>query len=128
MLGQIETEAKWQVREQKRKSRELFDGTARRQRKIGDWSQLDSTRLEKRLQERGVIKETTASDGEGSSIIQKFYSDALVDLAMRCISDVEERKQQEEQEVPSVSQSSPEEPAPESPASDMSPQPTTVKI
>lgn len=107
MLGQVETETKWLVKEQKRKSKEMFNSLGgRRQRKSdSDWSQLDSIRLERRLVQRGVIKETTKSDGEGSSVIQKTYTEALINLARRCVQDVEEQQMQE-QEPPQAEQSS----------------------
>ena len=101
MLGQVETEAKWQVKEQKRRSKEMFSGRENRRHKSDiDWSKLDSIRLERRLVQRGVIKEKIASDGEGSSVVQKFYSDALVDLARRCVHDVEEQQLQDQETSP----------------------------
>lgn len=103
MLGQVETEAKWQVKEQKRRSKEMFSGRENRGHKSDiDWSKMDSIRLERRLVQRGVIKEKIASDGEGSSVVQKFYSDALVELARRCVHDIEEQHLQE-QDKPSAS-------------------------
>lgn len=99
MLGQFETETKWQVKEQKRVTRELFGvGNQRRRKADSDWSQLDSIRLEKRLVERGVIKETTVSDGEGSSETHKTYADSLVELAKRCLLDIAEQKKQQQQQ------------------------------
>ena len=101
MLGQVETEAKWQVKEQKRRSKEMFSGRENRRHKSDiDWSKLDSIRLERRLVQRGVIKEKIASDGEGSSVVQKFYSDALVELARRCVHDVEEQQLQDQETSP----------------------------
>ena len=89
LLGQIETETKWRLREQKRKSKELFRGR-NRGRTSDDWTGYDANRLERRLAQRGVIQETTTSDGEGGSIILKVYSKALVELARRCVGDVDE--------------------------------------
>lgn len=118
MLGQVETEAKWQLKEQKRRSKEVFKGYGRQRKLDGDWSLLDSIRLERRLVERGVIKEKTSSDGEGSSIIQKYYTDALIELARRCVHDVEEQQLHGQEE--------PTKQAPESssPAHSSSPSPT----
>jgi hypothetical protein len=108
MLGQVETETKWQINEQKRRSKEMFNSMGRRQRKSdSDWSQLDSIRLERRLVQRGVIKETTKSDGEGSSVIQKTYTEALIELAQRCVQDVEEQQRMQPQEPPSQGEQSP---------------------
>ena len=107
MLGQLETETKWQLKEQKRRSKEMFGGLGRRGKKVdGDWSQLDSIRLERRLVERGAIKEKTSSDGEGSSVIQKTYTEALIELARRCVHDVEEQELQELEESKSKPSSS----------------------
>jgi hypothetical protein len=94
LLGQIETDAKWCLREQKRKSKEMFRGK-NRDRPNEDWSGYDANRLERRLAQRGVIQETTTSDGEGASIILKVYSKALVELARRLVGDVEEQVAEE---------------------------------
>jgi hypothetical protein len=89
LMGQIEAEAKWRLQEQKRKSKELFRGN--RATPNEDWSGYDANRLERRLAQRGLIQETTTSDGEGASVIQKVYSKALIELARRCLGDIDEQ-------------------------------------
>lgn len=130
MLGQIETETKWQIKEQKRRSKEIFNGLGRRQRKSdSDWSQLDSIRLERRLVQRGVVKETTKSDGEGSSFVEKSYSKALVELARRCVQDVEEQQEMEDEQESSQGDSSGEEKSSSSSSTDESSQSkATMKV
>jgi hypothetical protein len=89
LMGQIETEARWRSQEQKRKSKELFRG--KNVMPNEDWSGYDLNRLERRLAQRGLIKQTITSDGEGASVIQKVYSKALVELAVRCLGDVDQQ-------------------------------------
>lgn len=133
MLGQVETEAKWQIKEQKRRSKEMFSGReSRRQKSDSDWSELDSIKLERRLVQRGVIKEKTTSDGEGSSVIQKFYTDALIELARRCVHDVEEQQFQEQDiQATPIESSSKEGPPSENamkPSSDATPADTMESV
>jgi len=92
LLGQMETEAKWQLQEQKRKSKELFRGKNHRGTPKEDWSGYDANRLERRLLQRGLIRETTTSDGEGASVIRKVYNKSLVELARRCVGDHDEQE------------------------------------
>lgn len=86
MMGQLETELKWEVKEKKRISKEMF-GVGKRvtRRPQEDWSQLETSRLERRLIDRGVIKEKTASDGEGDGQPERTYTDAMVEIAKRCV-------------------------------------------
>eukprot|EP00934_Nitzschia_sp_Nitz4_P003849 Nitzschia sp. Nitz4//scaffold73_size107353//38435//40105//NITZ4_004313-RA/size107353-snap-gene-0.92-mRNA-1//1//CDS//3329557455//3839//frame0 len=93
MLGQAETEAKWRIKEQKRISREMLLGKSgqRRKRRTDDWSQYDATRLERRLVERGVIKETIVEDeDDGSKEVHRTYTPAWLELARRSLLEVEE--------------------------------------
>ena len=130
ILGQIETETKWQLKEQKRKSKEIFNSlgrsTSRQRKSDSDWSQLDSIRLERRLVERGAIKETTRSDGEGSSIVEKTYTEALIELARRCVQDVEEQQEMQEEEPTGAASSRGGGSSTASTESSSSPTPTTA--
>ena len=86
ILGQTETEAKWQLKEQSRKAKNLFSRESRRRRKFEgarDWSQLDSSLLEKKLVERGVIKKKKDGDVE----TQRTYTSAMVKVAKACVED-----------------------------------------
>eukprot|EP00980_Cylindrotheca_fusiformis_P014407 scaffold3840_cov129-Cylindrotheca_fusiformis.AAC.3 len=86
LLGQAETEAKWQLKEKTQRAKDLITGGKRKQRQTletpKDWSRLDSNLLEKKLVERGVI---TKSKESGSS--RRTYSAALVEIARRCLDD-----------------------------------------
>ena len=93
LVGQFETEAKWQLKDQTRKARKFLDGEGAKRRKseeARDWSQLDAKMLEKRLIERRVIEKKK----EGESESKRVYTRALVDIARQCVKDVEDRTAQ----------------------------------
>jgi hypothetical protein len=85
LLGQAETEAKWQVREKTQRAKDLITGDGRKRRKtsptLQDWSRLDSNLLEKKLVERGVI----AKKKDGDTESKRAYSAAMVEIARRCV-------------------------------------------
>ena len=88
LLGQFETEARWQAKNKTQKAKDLLSGRKRRRQWTSeprDWSRLDTTRLEKKLVERGVI---TKKKGETES--ERTYSTAMVEIARRCVDDVSE--------------------------------------
>lgn len=94
MLGQIETEAKYQIKEKVLRTKELLGldhgrwGTAFVKE---DWSQNDSETLEKNLIERKVIQMVDEDTGETinketkMSQQNKTYSPALIEIAKQCI-------------------------------------------
>jgi hypothetical protein len=93
MLGQTETEAKWQLKEKSRKAKDLFTGEGRRRRKSGeprDWSQLDVNLLEKKLVERGVVQKK--KEGEEAES-KRSYTTAMVEISRRCVKDEAEKEQ-----------------------------------
>ena len=57
MLGQIETEAKWQLKDKTKRTRELLgiDGGRRRKAEKEDWSANDTVSLENKLIEHKEI-------------------------------------------------------------------------
>jgi hypothetical protein len=111
MLGQVETEAKWQLKEKSQRAKDLFSGGKRRRPKSEeprDWGQLDSTRLEKKLVERGVIQEKKDSEENGGGA--RTYTSAIVEIARRCLKDVEEEEQKQDEETSTSSNIPAEEP------------------
>ena len=91
MLGQIETESKWQLKEKTQRAKDLITGEGRRRRKTmqeatKDWSRLDSNLLEKKLVERGVIMKIKEEDG----VNKKSYSNAMVEISRSCMKEVDE--------------------------------------
>lgn len=89
LLGQAETETKWQLKEKSQRAKDLISGGVRKRRqtltseKPKDWSRLDSNLLEKKLLERGVI----AKKKEQNTGSKRTYSAALVEIARRCMDD-----------------------------------------
>lgn len=85
LLGQAETEAKWQVKEKTQRAKDLITGDGRKRRKTSqtqkDWSRLDSNLLEKKLVERGVI----AKKKDGDTESKRAYSAAMVEIARQCV-------------------------------------------
>lgn len=87
LLGQAETEAKWQVKEKTQRAKDLITGEGRRRRKAAkepqDWSRLDSNHLEKKLVERGIIAKKKERDSESN----RNYALNFVEIARRCVND-----------------------------------------
>ena len=83
LIGQIETEAKWQLKDKARKTKELLGLERGRRRKLEkeDWSQIDTDTLENKLIERKVIQ---VEDNDGDLEI-KNYSPQLLEIAKQCI-------------------------------------------
>lgn len=80
VLGQIETETKWQLKDKAKRTRELLgiDGGRRRKAEKEDWSVHDTDTLENKLIERKVIRvENGGSD--------KYYSPEMVEIATDCL-------------------------------------------
>lgn len=97
LLGQAETEARWQMKEKSQRAKDLFSGEGRRRQRVSerprDWSRLDSNLLEKKLVERGVI--TKQKD---ESEIQRTYSAAMVEICHRCVDDTSEKGNENDME------------------------------
>jgi len=84
MLGQVETEATWQLKNKTKRAKELLGLEAGRRRKIEkeDWSQYDTDALESKLIERKVIL-VEGNDNDGSE--RKNYSPEFVEISKQCI-------------------------------------------
>jgi hypothetical protein len=95
MLGQAETEARWQVKEKTKRAKDLITGEGRRRRKAAqepkDWSRFDLNLLEKKLVERGVMTKKRDGDLEG----KRSYSTNFVEIARRCVNDQEREAKKE---------------------------------
>lgn len=92
LLGQAETEVRWQTKNKTQKAKDLLSGEGRRRRRRAseqprDWSRLDAIRLEKKLVERGVI----TKEGKDENEKQRSYSAAMVEISRRCADDVSEK-------------------------------------
>jgi hypothetical protein len=84
MLGQAETEAKWQLKDKKQRAKEMLGlDRKKRRREKEDWSEYDTTMLEKKLMSRRVITKVDDIDDPD----KKSYSPAMLEIAKRCVDD-----------------------------------------
>jgi hypothetical protein len=83
IIGQIETEMKWQLKDKTSKTKELLglEGGRRPKLEKEDLSQIDTDTLENKLIERKVIQ---ADDNDGDLEI-KNYAPELLEIAKQCI-------------------------------------------
>lgn len=92
LLGQIETETKWQIRDKKRITKEVLalDGGRRRKPEKRDWSSCDVADLEKKLIDRKVIQVVTNSMGDDSDNVEagRSYTPAMAEIAKKCVEDL----------------------------------------
>jgi hypothetical protein len=79
MLGQAETEAKWQLKDKKKRAKEMLGLDARHRPKKEDWSQYDAAQLEKKLIDRNVIQRT------GEDLDSFVFSQAMIELSEQYI-------------------------------------------
>lgn len=95
MLGQAETEAKWQAKDMGRRTRQAVrdaNETLKRERE-NDWSQLNVNELQDKLVERKVITTHIGKDKKGKvDSVLPDYTSGMVDLSRQCIADVEARQ------------------------------------
>lgn len=82
LVGRLETEVKWQLREALRHSREVVETVKarRKEEKERDWSKLSANELEQKLSFHKVIQDKDDSASNG-----KVYSEALLSLANACL-------------------------------------------
>mmetsp|Transcript_15321 Transcript_15321/g.35505 ORF Transcript_15321/g.35505 Transcript_15321/m.35505 type:complete len:502 (-) Transcript_15321:722-2227(-) len=97
VLGQIETEVKWQLKDKAKRMKELLGlGRDRHQKaEKEDWSAYNTNTLEHKLIERKVIE--IDSDGGDSNIEKVVCSPVVMEIARRCIQNQtgENRKEQD---------------------------------
>lgn len=93
LLGQVETETKWQIRDKKRITKELLalDGGRRRKPEKRDWSASNAADLEKKLIDRKVIQLLASNDENDDCNAEqgRYYTPAMVEIARKCISGLE---------------------------------------
>jgi hypothetical protein len=86
MLGQLETEARWQAWDAGRKTRERVQkvNAKLKEERERNWSELTIEQLERKLMEHSVIQKTKQTT---------LYSKGMVDLARKCVDDLEGTEQ-----------------------------------
>lgn len=84
LLGQLETEAKWQAKDTGRRTRELVKDVNRRlqQERLNDWSSLSADELTEKLLYHKAIAVYKREKGEPPV---STYTDGLKELARRCV-------------------------------------------
>jgi hypothetical protein len=84
LLGQLETEAKWQAKDMGRRTREVVKDVNRRlqQERLNDWGKLSADELLEKLVHHKVIAVLKREKGEPSV---STYTDGLMELARRCV-------------------------------------------
>jgi hypothetical protein len=84
ILGQLETEAKWQAKELGKRTRQAMQDAINRHKKEreDDWSLLGVEELEQRLVDRKLIMKSKATkDGE----LDEGYSKGFVEVCQNCL-------------------------------------------
>jgi hypothetical protein len=103
MLGQAETEVRWQAKDVGRRTRQAVrdasDKLTREREK--DWSKCGAEELRAKLVERGVIcvsdKNATGKEKQVEPVLPT-YTSGMVTLSLQCIADEERRLKQAEEE------------------------------
>jgi hypothetical protein len=101
VLGQVETEAKWQLKDKAKRTRELLGIGGGRQRKAEkeDWSVHDTDTLENKLIERKVIR--MENSGNDDNERRKVYSPEMTEISKECIKSQEEKNDEHQDSYPS---------------------------
>jgi len=88
MLGKLETETRWQMKDAARRTRQaLTDAASRLQKeRDDDWSNLDSKELLKKLVEKNVISI------KGDELLDTSTKEAFGDLCKQYFLQIEEQK------------------------------------
>jgi len=91
MLGKLETETRWQMKDAARRTRQaLTDAASRLQKeRDDDWSNLDSKELLKKLVEKNVISI------KGDELLDTSTKEAFGDLCKQYFLQIEEQKKVE---------------------------------
>jgi hypothetical protein len=86
LLGQLETEVKWQAKDMGRRTRQVVKDANYRlqQERDNDWSQLVAEALKQKLIYHKVIQEPSKKEGHTN------YSDGMIELSRQCLEDCEE--------------------------------------
>jgi len=104
VLGQVETEAKWQLKHKTKRTREMLGigGGRRRKAEKEDWSVHDTDTLENKLIERKVIR--MENSGNDDNERRKVYSPEMTEIAKECIKSQEEKNDEHQHSDPSEKQ------------------------
>lgn len=86
LLGQLETEAKWQAKDMGRRTRQAVKDANKRlqQERANDWSKIDDKGLQTKLIHHKVIHVPTADKGD-TQPLAPTYTDGMVKLARQCL-------------------------------------------
>jgi len=102
LLGQAETEAKWQAKDIGRRTRQAVrDANEKLKReRENDWSQLNATELQHKLVGHNVIVIRNGKDKEEKT----QYTVGMVELSRKCVADVTDQEQglQEIESIPNT--------------------------
>jgi predicted phage gp36 major capsid-like protein len=103
MLGQAETEIRWQAKDMGRRTRQAVrDANEKLTReRENDWSKCNEDELQAKLVERGVIcvndKNKTGKEKQAEPVLPT-YTNGMVKLSFQCIANEERRLKQAEEE------------------------------
>ena len=103
LLGQAETEARWQAKDMGRRTRQAIrDANEKLKReRENDWSKLTADKLQAKLVERGVIalhdQKKAEKDKKAESMLPT-YTDGMVNLSLQCLAHEELRLRQAEED------------------------------
>mmetsp|Transcript_13766 Transcript_13766/g.22786 ORF Transcript_13766/g.22786 Transcript_13766/m.22786 type:complete len:564 (-) Transcript_13766:19-1710(-) len=86
LLGQLETEAKWQAKDMGRRTRQAVKDANKRlqQERANDWSTLDEENLHNKLVDHKVIEVRKAKKG-ADEVPTTSYTAGMVKLARQCV-------------------------------------------
>ena len=97
LLGQLETEAKWQAKDMGRRTREAVKDANRRlqEERVNDWSKLTANELQERLVTHKAIAVVKSTNGD----LISQCTDGLVELAQRLVSNPSDEETVSDDEV-----------------------------
>lgn len=97
LLGQAETEAKWQAKDIGRRTRQAVrDANEKLKRERDhDWSHLNATELQHKLVGHSVIVVREGND----NMKKRQYTSGMVELSRKCVADVAEQEGLQEHET-----------------------------
>jgi hypothetical protein len=90
LLGQLETEAKWQAKDMGRRTRQAIKDASKRlqQERANDWSKLEAADLQNKLVDHKVMEARKAKKRDTGLAEVTSYTDGIVKLARQCVESV----------------------------------------
>jgi hypothetical protein len=87
LLGQLETEAKWQAKDMGRRTRQAVKDASKRLQleRANDWSKLDAEELQNKLVDHKVMEARKAKKEDKGLAEVTSYTDSMVTLARQCV-------------------------------------------